>query len=69
MSGIQVVRGQIWRETRAPNCGRVSKILLVLGTTVFVQRCREDGVLLDLMLIKSPRSAMAAEDGWELLQF
>lgn len=69
MSDIQVVRGQIWRETRNPNYGRISKVLLVLGEAVFLQRCREDGVLVDLTLVKKSSSALAAEDGWELLQF
>lgn len=69
MAGIQLVRGQIWRETRPPNCGRISTIQLVLGTTVFLQRCSADGLLLDPMLFKGTRSAMMAEDGWELLQF
>ncbi len=69
MSGMQIVRGQIWRETRGPNCGRISKILLVLGATVFLQRCRQDGEPIDTMLFKSSRRDMAAEDGWELLQF
>jgi hypothetical protein len=63
------VRGQVWRETRAADCGRISKVVLVLGTTVFLQHCRQDGSLLDGMLIKTSERVMAAEDEWELLQF
>jgi len=40
-----------------------------LGATVFLQRCRQDGEPIDTMLFKSSRRDMAAEDGWELLQF
>lgn len=69
MSGILIVRGQIWRKTQSPDVGLICKIVLVLGTTVFLQRCTEDGALLDLMLFKCQRSVMAAQNGWELLRF